>query len=154
LFTDIVDSTMTASSVGDRRWLSLLDAHHAAARHDVEAHRGRLIKSTGDGILATFDGPGRAIRCAAAVRDAAAKLGIEIRAGVHIGEIELLADDIAGISVHIAARVTALAGPAEILVTRTVKDLVVGSGISFADRGTHSLKGIPDEWPLFAATDV
>ena len=154
LFTDIVDSTMTASSVGDRRWLSLLDAHNAAARHDVEAHRGRLIKSTGDGILATFDRPGRAIRCAAAVRDAAAKLGIEIRAGVHIGEIELLADDIAGISVHIAARVAALAGPAEILVTRTVKDLVVGSGISFADRGTHSLKGIPDEWPLVAATDV
>jgi pimeloyl-ACP methyl ester carboxylesterase len=152
LRTDIVDSTTTAARIGDRGWRSVLDAHHSAARREVESHRGRLIKSTADGILATFDGPGRAIRCACALREAASKEGIQVRAGVHTAEIELLGDDITGISVHITSQINSLAGPGEILASRTVKDLVVGSGITFTERGTHKLGGVHDDWDVFAVT--
>lgn len=152
LLTDVVDSTSTAARIGDQRWRLMLDTHNDDARREVESHRGRLIKNTGDGILATFDGPGRAIRCAAALRDAASDQGIQIRTGVHTGEIEVLGDDIAGISVNITARINALAQPGEILVSRTVKDLVAGSAISFTDRGPHELSGAPEKWNLFAVT--
>jgi pimeloyl-ACP methyl ester carboxylesterase len=150
MYTDIVSSTERASALGDRRWRDLLDAHDAAFRHQLEVHRGHEVKMTGDGLLATFDGPARAIRCAAALRDAAAGLGIEIRVGLHTGEIEVRGDDIGGIAVHIGQRVQALAQPSEILVSSTVKDLVVGSGIEFEPRGEHELKGVPDTWRLFA----
>jgi class 3 adenylate cyclase len=143
LFTDVVGSTERAARVGDRRWRELLATHDAVVRTELERHRGRQIKSTGDGILATFDGPGRAVRCAGAIRDAMRPLGIEIRAGVHTGEIELRDDDIGGIGVHIAARVSALAGAGDVLASRTVVDLVFGSGIEFSDRGDYELKGVP-----------
>ena len=120
------------------------------SRRQVERHRGRLVKTTGDGILATFDGPARSVRCARAISDGAHGLGIEIRAGVHTGEVELRADDVSGLGVHIAARIEALAEPGEVLVSRTVTDLVVGSGIAFDDRGDHDLKGVPGTWKLFA----
>lgn len=152
LYTDIVASTERASSLGDRRWRELLDAHDAAFRHHLAAYRGHEVKMTGDGLLATFDGPARAIRCAAALRDAAAGLGLEIRAGLHTGEIEIRGDDIGGLAVHIGQRVQALAQPSEILVSSTVKDLVVGSGIEFADRGEHTLKGVEGSWRVFAVT--
>jgi DNA-binding SARP family transcriptional activator/class 3 adenylate cyclase/alpha-beta hydrolase superfamily lysophospholipase len=154
LLTDIGDSTAAAARMGDRRWHSRLDIHHATARREVGSHHGRLIKKSGDGILATFDGPGRAITCAYALREAASEQGIQIRAGLHTGEIELLDDDIAGMSVHIAARINSLARPGEILVSRTVKDLVVGSAISFTDRGTHNLSGVPEDWDLFAVAGI
>lgn len=150
VFTDVVGSTGHAARMGDRRWRELLATHDSVVRTELERHRGRHIKSTGDGVLATFDGPGRAVRCAGAIRDALHALGIEIRAGVHTGEIELRGDDIGGIGVHIAARVAALAEPGEVLASRTVVDLIVGSGIVFKDRGEYELKGVPGNWRLFA----
>lgn len=150
LFTDIVDSTSQGAALGDARWKQLLEAHNSIVEKQLKMWRGQLIKSTGDGILATFDGPGRAIRCATALCEHVRSLGIEIRAGLHTGECELIGDDISGISVNIAARVAALAGAGEVLVSRTVKDLVAGSGIAFESRGEPSLKGVPGEWELFA----
>jgi class 3 adenylate cyclase/pimeloyl-ACP methyl ester carboxylesterase len=150
LFTDIVGSTEQAARLGDRRWRDLLAAHDGLLGAEVERSRGRMVKSTGDGVLATFDGPGRAIRCACAVRDAVRSLGIDLRAGLHTGEIELRGDDVAGLAVHIGARVAALAGAGEVLVSSTVKDIVAGSGIEFADRGEHELKGVPGTWRLFS----
>ena len=150
MFTDIVNSTVQASKVGDSRWREVLDAHDALTRKHVEAARGRVIKQTGDGSLATFDGPGRAIRCAQAILSDVRSMGIELRAGVHTGEIELRGDDVGGIGVHIASRIAGLAGANEIIVSRTVKDLVVGSGIEFTDRGEHTLKGVPGEWQAYS----
>jgi class 3 adenylate cyclase len=150
LFTDIVDSTALATALGDRAWRHRLDDHDAMVRRYLARFRGREIKTTGDGFLATFDGPARAIRCGCAIRDEARQLGIEVRGGLHTGEIELRGDDIGGVAVHIGARVAALAGPGDVLVSRTVTDLVAGSGIEFADRGEHELKGAPGVWRLFA----
>ena len=150
LFTDVVSSTQHAVEVGDARWHDLLDLHDRIAADHVARFRGRLIKHTGDGILATFDGPARAIRCAADIGDAVRAIGMEIRVGLHAGEVELRGDDIGGIAVHAAARVMGEAGPGEILVSRTVKDLVVGSGMHFVDRGKHTLRGLEGQWPLFA----
>ena len=150
LFTDIVGSTERASEVGDRRWRELLDEHDAISRREVERHGGRIVKTTGDGILATFDGPARAIRGAAAVRDEVERAGLQIRLGLHAGEVEVRGDDVGGIAVHIAARVMAEAAPGEVLVSSTVKGLVVGSELRFSDRGTRQLKGIPEPWPLHA----
>jgi class 3 adenylate cyclase len=152
LFTDIVGSTEQAVSLGDRRWRELLDRHDDLARRRIGENGGRLVKTTGDGVLATFDGPARAIRCATAMRDGSAPLGLSIRAGIHTGEVEVRHSDVGGVAVHIGARVSALAGPGEILVSRTVKDLVVGSGLGFSDRGSHRLKGLPDEWQVYAVT--
>lgn len=152
LFTDIVDSTRQAAELGDRAWRLLLDRHDALAERQVARHGGRLVKTTGDGILATFDGPARSVRCAQAISDGAQALGIDVRAGVHTGEVELRGDDIAGLGVNIAARIEALARPGEVLVSRTVTDLVVGSGIEFDNRGDHDLKGVPGRWQVFAAT--
>jgi class 3 adenylate cyclase len=154
LFTDIVDSTATAAALGDRRWKSVLDAHDRLGAREVERHGGRVVKTTGDGLLATFDGPARAVRCARQLCDALSSQGVTIRAGLHTGEIELRGEDVGGIAVHIGARVEAAARPGEVLVSRTVKDLVAGSGIVFADRGSHPLKGVPEEWQLFAATSA
>jgi class 3 adenylate cyclase len=150
LFTDIVGSTDLAAQLGDHRWQALLADHHRAVRQQLARHGGQEVKTTGDGFLATFDGPARAIRCAIGIRDAMRDLDLEIRAGLHTGEIELQGDDIAGLAVHIGARVAALAGSGEILVSSTVHDLVVGSGVAFIDRGSHVLKGVPGEWHLFA----
>ncbi len=150
LFTDIVDSTRRAAQMGDRDWRALLDAHDAVVRAQISRFRGREVNTSGDGFLAAFDGPQRAIRCAMAIRDAVHALGIEIRAGLHTGECELRGDDIGGIAVHIGARVSALAGPNDVLVSNTLRDLVIGSGLQFDDRGTHQLKGVPGEWRLFA----
>lgn len=152
LFTDIVDSTGLAARLGDRKWRELLEQHHALVRKQLAAFRGREVKTTGDGFLATFDGPGRALLCAVAIRNGVRPLGIEIRAGVHIGECELQGNDISGIGVHIAARILGLAEAGEILASSTIKDLVVGSGIDFREHGTHELKGVPGEWHLFTAT--
>jgi class 3 adenylate cyclase len=152
LFTDIVDSTKTAADLGDRRWREVLEDHAGAVRSSLVRFGGREIKSTGDGFLATFDGPARAIRCAQAVEHGARQLGIRVRAGLHTGECEIIGDDIGGIAVHIAARVSALAGPDEVLVSRTVRDLVAGSGIGFEHRGRHQLKGVPDEWDILAVS--
>jgi class 3 adenylate cyclase len=151
LFTDIIDSTRRASELGDSRWRDLLERHDALVRRHLGRYQGREVKTTGDGFLATFDGPARGIRCAADISQAVRDLGIEIRAGLHTGECEMRGDDVAGMAVHIGARVGAAAAPGEVLVSSTVKDLVVGSGIEFADRGTHELKGVPGEWRLFAA---
>jgi class 3 adenylate cyclase len=153
LFTDIVDSTRRAAELGDRSWRELLDRHDALVRREVEAHQGRVVKATGDGVLATFDGPARAISCAREVTAALDGIGLEVRAGLHSGECELRGDDVGGMAVHIGARVMAEAEPGEVLVSSTVKDLVVGSGIEFADRGAAELKGVPGEWRLFAADD-
>ena len=150
LFTDIVDSTRQASELGDRRWTDLLLAHHERSLRQIDRFHGRLVKNTGDGILATFDGPARAVRCASAIRDALVGLGLQVRAGLHTGEIEMNGDDIGGIAVHIAARVETVARPGEVLVSRTVVDLVAGSGLDFEDRGEHDLKGVPGSWRLFA----
>jgi class 3 adenylate cyclase len=150
LFTDIVGSTERAATLGDRAWHALLDTHHEIVRRQLERHRGREVKTMGDGFLATFDGPARAIRCACAIRDGVRSLGIEIRAGLHTGECELMTDDVGGIAVHIGARVVATAAPSEVLVSSTVKDLVAGSGLRFVDRGMHSLHGVPEGWRLFA----
>ena len=150
LFTDIVGSTEHAARLGDRRWRDLLATHDAVVRAEVLRYRGGLVKTTGDGVLATFDGPGRAIRCSCAIRDSARTLGVDVRAGLHTGEIELAGDDVAGIAVHIGARVLAYAEGGEVLVSSTVKDLVAGSGINFIERGEHQLKGVPGAWRLFA----
>jgi len=152
LFTDIVDSTKTAAELGDSTWRRVLERHQRTVTDALGRFNGREVKSTGDGHLATFDGPARAIRCARTILDNSVHLGIRLRAGMHTGELEVMGDDIGGIAVHIAARVSSLAGADEVLVSRTVKDLVVGSGIEFADRGSHSLKGVPDEWQLYAAS--
>jgi class 3 adenylate cyclase/predicted alpha/beta hydrolase len=149
LFTDIVGSTERAVALGDRVWRDLLDRHHTIVRREIERHRGSEVDTSGDGFLATFDGPARAIRCAKGIRDAVRSLGIEIRAGLHTGECERIDDKIAGIAVHTGARVMAQARPGEILVSSTVKDLVAGSGLDFREHGTHTLKGIPGEWRLF-----
>lgn len=150
LFTDIVDSTRRAAEMGDRDWHALLDAHDAVVRAQLSRFRGREVNTSGDGFLAMFDGPQRAIRCAMAIRDAVQALGIEVRAGLHTGECELRGEDIGGIGVHIGARVSALAGPNEVLVSSTLRDLVIGSGLEFEDRGVHELKGVPGEWRLSA----
>jgi len=150
LFTDIVGSTERAAALGDRRWRGLLESHDAVTRTIIEDHRGRLVRLTGDGVLATFEGPGRAIRCAFALRDALDTLRIKIRAGLHTGEVELLGEDIGGIGVHVAARVLDKAGPGELLASAAVPLLVAGSGIAFEDRGEHELKGVPGTWRLFA----
>ena len=155
LFTDIVASTERLAEVGDRRWRELLDGHHAAVRRELARFRGREVRTVGDGFLATFDGPARAIRCARAIVEAVRPLGIEVRAGLHTGEIELMdGDDVGGIAVHTGARVAAEAGPGEVLVSSTVKDLVAGSGIAFEDRGVRVLRGVPGEWRLFAVASA
>ena len=149
LFTDIVNSTEQATSLGDRRWRELLNSHDAVIEREVERFRGRRVKSTGDGVLATFDGPGRAVRCACAIRDGIHALGLDIRAGLHSGEIELHEDDVSGIAVHIGQRVAAHARPNEVLVSRTVADLLAGSDVVFRDQGEHGLKGVTGRWRLF-----
>ncbi len=151
LFTDIVGSTRLASDLGDERWQALLAEHHPTVRRALERFGGREVKTVGDGFLATFESPARAIRCAAAIRDGLRDLGIDIRSGLHIGEIEVRPDDIAGLAVHIGARISALADAGEILVSGTVRELVVGSGFEFEDRGSHVLKGVPGEWRIYAA---
>jgi class 3 adenylate cyclase len=154
LFTDIVDSTRRAAEMGDRDWHALLDAHDAVVRSQLARFRGREVNTSGDGFLAMFDGPQRAIRCAMAIRDAVAALGIQLRAGLHTGECEVRGDDIGGIAVHIGARVSALAGPNDVLVSSTLRDLVIGSGLEFDDRRAHMLKGVPGEWRLFAVASA
>jgi class 3 adenylate cyclase len=151
MFTDIVGSTERAAELGDSRWRELVARHDALIRRELERHRGRAIKTLGDGFLATFDGPARGVRCAQSIADAVRALGIEVRAGLHTGECELVGDDVAGMAVNIGARVASLADANEVLVSGTVKDLVVGSGIEFAERGAHQLKGVPGEWRLFSA---
>ena len=150
LFTDIVGSTKLAAELGDARWRAVLSEHDDLARRQIERFGGRAVKSVGDGVLATFDGPARAVRCAAGIRDDVAQLGIDIRAGLHTGEIEVQPEDVAGLAVHIGARIAALAGPREILASSTVRDLVVGSGLEFDERGEHELKGVPGTWRVFA----
>jgi class 3 adenylate cyclase len=154
LFTDIVDSTRRAAEIGDRDWHALLDAHDAIVRVQLNRFRGREVNTSGDGFFAMFDGPQRAIRCAMAIGDAVPALGIQVRAGLHTGECEVRGDGIGGIAVHIGARVSALAGPNDVLVSSTLRDLVIGSGLEFEDRGTHELKGVPGEWHLFAAAST
>ena len=150
MFTDIVGSTERAIELGDRPWRELLGDYYATVRKELAAFRGREVKTTGDGVLATFDGPARAIRCACSIRQRVRLLGIQVRTGLHTGECELIGDDVGGIAVHIAARIRAAAGPDEVLVSSTVKDLVAGSRLGFVDRGTQRLKGVPDEWRLYA----
>ena len=150
LFTDIVGSTDRAGELGDQRWRDLLDRHDQSVRTQLDRFRGREIKTTGDGFVATFDSPGRAIECAMAIRATLGALGIDVRAGIHTGEVELRGDDVAGMAVHIGARVSALANPGEVVVSSTVKDLVVGSSVEFVERGEHDLKGVPGTWRLFA----
>jgi pimeloyl-ACP methyl ester carboxylesterase len=150
LFTDIVGSTARAAAMGDRRWRGVLEQHHAVVRRELGRFRGREIDTTGDGFLATFDGPARGVRCARAVSDGVRALGLEVRAGLHTGEVELLGDRVSGLAVHIGARVAAVASAGEVLVSSTVKDLVAGSGLRFQDRGVQILKGVPGEWHLFA----
>jgi class 3 adenylate cyclase len=153
LFTDIVSSTVRAIELGDHRWRDMLDSHDQAVRRQLTRFRGNEVNTTGDGFLATFDGPARAVECACAIRDVARQLGVEVRSGVHTGEIELRGNDIAGVAVHITARVAALAEPSTVWVSRTVTDLVTGSGIRFSDRGNHDLKGVPGTWALYAVAD-
>jgi class 3 adenylate cyclase len=150
LFTDIVDSTRSAAEMGDQR--RLLDSHDQLAKQMVEKHRGIFVKSTGDGILATFDGPGRGVRCALAFGSASKQIGLPLRAGLHTGEIEIRGLDIGGIAVHAAARVMAKSESSEVLVSRVVTDLVAGAGLKFTERGSHDLKGLPGRWDLFAAS--
>jgi class 3 adenylate cyclase len=154
LFTDIAGSTERAAELGDGAWRQLLERHNTVVREHVVEHGGRAVRSLGDGILAVFDGPARAIRCAESIRAALAALDISVRAGIHTGECDLMGEDIGGLAVHLGARVGALASPGEILVSRTVADLVVGSGLHFTDRGQHELKGIPGEWTLFAVGET
>lgn len=153
LFTDIVDSTRQAAELGDHRWTALLEEHNRLVREHLVRFDGQEVKNTGDGFLASFDGPVRALRCADAIRGEVRALGIAVRAGVHTGECAVIGDDLGGINVHIGARVGALAGPDEVLVSSTVKDLVIGSGIDFSDRGSHRLKGVPGEWRIFSLAD-
>jgi class 3 adenylate cyclase len=150
MFTDIVNSTAQSAALGDEGWRNVQDAHDAVVRAQLARFNGKEIRKMGDGFLATFDGPGRAVRCALAISEGVKKLGIEIRAGLHAGEIELVDDDIAGIAVAIGARVGALATASEVLVSSTIKDLVTGSSLELEDRGTHTLKGVPGEWRLYA----
>jgi class 3 adenylate cyclase len=152
LFADIVGSTERVAGLGDRRWNELLERYYGVAGAEIERFRGRKVKTLGDGVLATFDGPARAVRCARTIADRTHDLGLELRCGVHTGEIEVIGDDVGGIAVHIGSRVAGVARPGEVVVSSTVKDLVAGSGISFVDRGTHALKGVPDEWRLYAVT--
>jgi class 3 adenylate cyclase len=153
LFTDIVESTQRAEGLGDRRWRDLLDAHDAVVRAELVRFGGREVNRAGDGFLATFDGPVRAIRCAQAIVTGIDGLGLSVRTGLHTGECDWRGDDLAGMAVHIGARVAAIAGPGEVLVSSTVKDLVLGSGLEFEDRGMHALKGVEGEWHLFAAKE-
>jgi class 3 adenylate cyclase len=153
MFTDIVGSTERAAALGDRRWRAVLEQHHSVVRRELERFRGREVDTAGDGFLATFDGPARGIRCACAARDAVRSLDLEIRAGLHTGECELMADKVGGIAVHTGARVAALAAPGEVLVSSTVKDLVAGSGIEFGDHGEHELKGV-GAWRLYSVVDA
>ena len=148
LFTDLVGSTERAAALGDGPWRELLGRHDAAVRRTVAAHRGRAIKSLGDGWLATFDGPARGVRCALELRESLAALGLEMRAGLHTGEVELLGDDVGGMAVHIAARVAAVAGPSEVVTSQTVRDLVVGSGLEFSEARSAELKGVPGSWAV------
>ena len=152
LFTDIVESTQLAAQLGDQAWRDLLERHHAAVRSQLRRFGGVEVDTAGDGFFATFDGPGRAVRCALATVDATADLGITIRAGLHTGECELVGGKVAGLAVHIGARVAAAARPGEVLLSSTVKDLLAGSGIEFSDRGVHALKGLADQWRLFTVT--
>jgi class 3 adenylate cyclase len=152
LFTDIVGSTERAATIGDRDWRELLERHHRLLRGALDRYGGREVHTAGDGFLATFDSPRRAIECARAAGEAIRSIGLEIRAGVHTGEIELSGGDVQGIAVHIGARIAALAGAGDVFVSSTVKDLVAGSGIDFDDRGEHALKGVPGEWRVFAAS--
>ena len=154
MFTDIVDSTQRAAAEGDSAWRDRLEHHHRRVRRLVEQHRGRQIKTTGDGVLATFDGPARGVRCAKAIVDSSREDGLTIRAGLHTGEVELVDDDVAGIAVHLASRVESAAAPGRVYVSPTVHDLVIGSGIAFADKGHHQLKGIPGEWRLYEVTSA
>ncbi len=149
MFVDIVGSTERAAELGDRRWADLLESFYAVVRRELDRHRGREIDTAGDGFFVTFDGPARAIRCATALTEAVGRLGLDIRTGIHTGECERMADKVGGLGVVIGARVGALAGPGEILVSRTVRDLVVGSDLSFEDAGEHVLKGVPDRWHLY-----
>jgi class 3 adenylate cyclase len=151
LFTDIVGSTERAVELGDRRWRDLLGEHDATVRRELDRFRGREVDTAGDGFLATFDGPARAVRCAMSAGEAIRKLGVEIRAGVHTGECEVDGPKVRGIAVHTGARIASLAGAGEVLVSQTVKDLVSGSGLAFEDRGLHELKGVPGEWRVYAA---
>lgn len=154
LFTDIVDSTSRAAELGDRKWRDLLDRHDDGVRDALRRFRGREVKTTGDGFFATFDGPARAVRCARSISDLGRSLGVEIRAGLHCGEVEIRGDDVGGISVHVGARVAAMARPSEVLVSQTVKDLTIGSGLTFDDRGSHTLKGVPGEWRVYSVADA
>lgn len=153
LFTDIVQSTDTAAALGDTRWHALLDSHDRLVREEIRSFRSTEVKTTGDGFLVSFDGPARAIRFSQSVVSHSRDLGLELRMGLHTGECEVRARDLGGHAVHIAARVSALAGPGEIFVSATVKDLVIGSGIEFEDRGNHELKGVPGVWRLFSVVD-
>lgn len=153
LFTDIVQSTERAAALGDRQWRELLEAHHALVREQLAQFRGREIDTAGDGFLAAFDGPARAIRCAHAIRTQSRSAGVDIRAGVHTGECEVMGEKLGGIAVHIGSRVAGMAAPGEIVVSQTVKDLVAGSGLAFAERGMHTLKGVAGEWRLYAYLD-
>jgi class 3 adenylate cyclase len=152
LFTDLVGSTEAVAALGDQRWRQVLERHGEIVTKELGRHRGRLVKTTGDGVLATFDGPARAVRCACAIRDAVRSLGIETRAGLHTGEVEVLGEDVGGIAVHIGQRVSALATAGEVLASSTVVDLVAGSGLKFEDRGEYTLKGVPRPWRLHAAS--
>ena len=151
LFTDIVGSTETAAALGDAAWRRLLDRHDESVRRYLHRYRGREVKTTGDGFLAVFDGPARAVRCAQAIAEAVGALGLQVRCGVHTGEVELRGDDVGGLAVHAGARIAALAGAGEVFVSRTVVDLVAGSGIAFEERGTHELKGVPGSWAIYWA---
>jgi class 3 adenylate cyclase len=153
MFTDIVGSTESAARLGDRRWGDLIARHDELVRGQLDRYRGRPVKTLGDGFLATFDGPARAVRCASAIRDAVRSLNLEVRCGLHTGECELVGNDVAGIAVHTGARVAALAAPGEVLVSQTVRDLVAGSGLVLEEYGTYTLKGVPNEWRLFRAAD-
>ena len=152
LFTDIVGSTQLAAELGDRRWGEVLDQHDELVREALLRFRGRAVKHTGDGVLAGFDGPGRAIKCAEVIGESARQLDIEVRAGLHVGECDVRGDDLSGIVVHVASRIADLAAPGEVLVSRTVVDLMAGSPFAFEERHTHQLRGVPGSWPLFAAT--
>jgi DNA-binding NarL/FixJ family response regulator len=154
MFSDIVSSTERAAAIGDHRWRELLDRHDAVIRRELARHGGREVKTTGDGFLALFDAPARAIRCAVAIRDGLREEGVQVRIGLHAGEVQLRGDDIGGIAVHIGSRVLAEAGPGDVVTSSTVKDLVAGSGILFVDRGEHDLRGVPDRWRLFAVREA
>jgi class 3 adenylate cyclase len=152
LFTDIVDSTQLATDLGDEKWSDLLEGHHEAVRRELEIFRGHEVKTTGDGFHATFDGPARSVQCATAIRESTRQMGLNVRIGIHTGECEVRDESLEGVTIHIAARISGMAAGGDILVSRTVKDLVAGSGIKFEDFGTHALKGIPDEHQLYKVT--